>query len=86
MTGDRGRGLMRQLHPEPVVEDPAVPVAMIGAKDQRKLVGLRAVAVHRPEHRSEQIAPKVRGHVPTGFVLGDGTKFGPFQPTQQIVV
>ena len=58
----RGR-LIEQLDAEAIVEDAAMPVAVLWAERQRKIRGLRAVAPACPENRCEQVAPEVRGHV-----------------------
>jgi hypothetical protein len=65
-----GRGsLARQLDPEPVVELPAVPVLVVRTDEIREVGGLRAVSMHIPKHSREEVAAKVRSHVPPRLVL-----------------
>jgi hypothetical protein len=59
---------------------------MIGTEGQRELAGLRAVPMDLAEHGCEHVTRKVRWHMASGFVLGDGAEFLPFQPVQKIVV
>jgi hypothetical protein len=53
VTRDRGRWLPGDLNPEAVVENAAMPVAMVGAERQREIGSLWAVTAHRAEDGSE---------------------------------
>jgi len=79
-------GLARQLDPKAVIEFPAVPVLVIRADEIREVGGLRAVAMHITERGREQVAAKVRRHVPPRLVLRQPAQPRPFQPLQQTVV
>jgi hypothetical protein len=83
---DRGRCLFRQLNAEAVVEDTAVPVAVIRAEHQGEIGGLRAVATDVAEHSRKQVAAQIRRHVPARLMLSDRAKFRSLDPLQQLIV
>jgi hypothetical protein len=63
------------LDPKAVIEDATVPIAMIRAQREGKIVGLWAVAADLSEHCGEEVTPEIRGHVPARLVLGSCTQF-----------